>query len=84
MLLSTTENNAGHRTVETKGTRFGVVVRNRGLGGNIAAGLRSRALQTRDAATAARSRLGRNQRALPRSRHRLLGLGLFQARDRRA
>jgi hypothetical protein len=58
MLVSTTENIAGHRAVETKGTRFGVVVRNRGLGGNIAAGLRSRALQTRDAATAARSRLG--------------------------
>src|ERR1700760_594333 len=41
MLVATTENIAGHRTVQTKGTVFGVVVRSRGLGGNIAAGLRS-------------------------------------------
>ena len=41
MLVATTENIAGHRTLETKGTVFGVVVRSRGLGGNIAAGLRS-------------------------------------------
>jgi uncharacterized protein YbjQ (UPF0145 family) len=41
MLVATTESIAGHRTVETKGTVFGVVVRSRGLGGNIAAGLRS-------------------------------------------
>lgn len=41
MLVSTTENIAGHRTVETIGQVFGVVVRSRGLGGNIVAGLRS-------------------------------------------
>jgi len=41
MLVSTTENVAGHRTVETIGQVFGVVVRSRGLGGNIMAGLRS-------------------------------------------
>lgn len=41
MLVSTTENVAGHRTVETIGQVFGVVVRSRGLGGNIVAGLRS-------------------------------------------
>ena len=38
---TTAENIAGHRTVETKGQCFGVVVRSRGLGGNIMAGLRS-------------------------------------------
>jgi uncharacterized protein YbjQ (UPF0145 family) len=41
MLVATTETVAAHRTVETKGQCFGVVVRSRGLGGNIAAGLRS-------------------------------------------
>jgi uncharacterized protein YbjQ (UPF0145 family) len=41
MLVATTENVAGHRIVETKGQCFGVVVRSRGLGGNIMAGLRS-------------------------------------------
>lgn len=41
MIVATTENIAGHRTVETKGQAFGVVVRSRGLGGNIMAGLRS-------------------------------------------
>lgn len=41
MIVSTTENVAGHRTVATLGQVFGVVVRSRGLGGNIAAGLRS-------------------------------------------
>ena len=41
MLVSTTENVAGHRTVETIGQVFGVVVRSRGLGGNLMAGLRS-------------------------------------------
>ncbi|WP_068077117.1 heavy metal-binding domain-containing protein [Novosphingobium lentum] len=41
MIVATTENVAGHRTVETIGQVFGVVVRSRGLGGNIVAGLRS-------------------------------------------
>jgi uncharacterized protein YbjQ (UPF0145 family) len=41
MLVATTETVAAHRTVETKGQCFGVVVRSRGLGGNIMAGLRS-------------------------------------------
>ena len=41
MLVSTTENVAGYRTRETLGQAFGVVVRSRGIGGNIMAGLRS-------------------------------------------
>jgi uncharacterized protein YbjQ (UPF0145 family) len=41
MLVVTTENVAGHRVVEVKGQCFGVVVRSRGLGGNVMAGLRS-------------------------------------------
>src|SRR5450432_2457948 len=41
MIIVTTENVAGHRTVRTLGQCFGVVVRSRGLGGNIMAGLRS-------------------------------------------
>ena len=41
MLVATTENVAGHRTKQTLGQAFGVVVRSRGLGGNIVAGLRS-------------------------------------------
>jgi uncharacterized protein YbjQ (UPF0145 family) len=41
MIVSTTPYVAGHRVVETKGMVFGLVVRSRGLGGNIMAGLRS-------------------------------------------
>ena len=41
MLVVTRENIAGYKTVETLGQCFGVVVRSRGLGGNIMAGLRS-------------------------------------------
>src|SRR4029077_6622507 len=41
MLIVTTENVANHRVVRTLGQVFGVVVRSRGLGGNIVAGLRS-------------------------------------------
>ena len=41
MIVATTENVAGYRVKETKGQVFGVVVRSRGLGGNILAGLRS-------------------------------------------
>lgn len=41
MLVVTTETVAGHRVSEIKGQCFGVVVRSRGLGGNIMAGLRS-------------------------------------------
>lgn len=41
MLVVTTENVPGHRVREAKGQVFGVVVRSRGLGGNIVAGLRS-------------------------------------------
>lgn len=40
MLVVTTENVAGHRIKDVKGQVFGVVVRSRGLGGNIMAGLR--------------------------------------------
>src|SRR5579859_7010121 len=41
MLVTTTENVPGQRVREVKGQVFGVVVRSRGLGGNIMAGLRS-------------------------------------------
>ncbi len=41
MIVVTTENLTGHRVLEAKGQCFGVVVRSRGLGGNIMAGLRS-------------------------------------------
>jgi uncharacterized protein YbjQ (UPF0145 family) len=41
MLVVTTENVAGHRVTDIKGQCFEVVVRSRGLGGNIMAGLRS-------------------------------------------
>jgi uncharacterized protein YbjQ (UPF0145 family) len=41
MLVVTTETVAHYRITETKGEVFGVVVRSRGLGGNIMAGLRS-------------------------------------------
>lgn len=41
MLVVTTETVPGYRRVETLGEVFGVVVRSRGLGGNILAGLRS-------------------------------------------
>ena len=41
MIVVTTENVAGYRVREVLGQCFGVVVRSRGLGGNIMAGLRS-------------------------------------------
>ena len=41
MIIATTEEIAGYRIVETKGEVFGLVVRSRGLGGNLTAGLRS-------------------------------------------
>ena len=41
MIISTAPFIAGYRVVETKGQVFGLVVRSRGLGGNIMAGLRS-------------------------------------------
>jgi uncharacterized protein YbjQ (UPF0145 family) len=41
MLVSTTEKIAGQRTVQTLGQVFGLVVRSRGLGGNIVASLRT-------------------------------------------
>lgn len=41
MIIATTEHIAGHRVVETKGEVFGLIVRSRGLGGNVMAGLRS-------------------------------------------
>ena len=41
MIVVTTENLPGHRVREVKGQCFGVVVRSRGIGGNIMAGLRS-------------------------------------------
>jgi len=41
MLVVTTENIKGYKVTDVKGQVFGVVVRSRGLGGNIIAGLRS-------------------------------------------
>ena len=41
MIVVTTENIPGYRVVDVKGQCFGVVVRSRGIGGNIMAGLRS-------------------------------------------
>src|SRR5512140_3612598 len=41
MIVVTTPYVSGHRVVETKGMVFGLVVRSRGLGGNVMAGLRS-------------------------------------------
>ena len=41
MIVSTAPFIAGHRIAETKGQVFGLVVRSRGLGGNITASLRS-------------------------------------------
>ena len=41
MIVVTSEYTAGYRVRETKGQVFGVVVRSRGIGGNIMAGLRS-------------------------------------------
>jgi uncharacterized protein YbjQ (UPF0145 family) len=41
VIVVTTENVAGHQTVRMLGQCFGVVVRSRGIGGNIMAGLRS-------------------------------------------
>ena len=41
MIVTTTEDVPGHRAVECFGQVFGVVVRSRGLGGNLAAALRS-------------------------------------------
>ena len=41
MIVATTPSIAGHRTVETKGQTFGLVVRSRGFSGNLIAGLRS-------------------------------------------
>ncbi len=41
MLVVTTENIPLHRVTEVKGECFGVVVRSRGLAGNLMAGLRS-------------------------------------------
>jgi len=41
MLVATTENVSGFRKKQTLGQVFGVVVRSRGIGGNIVASLRS-------------------------------------------
>lgn len=41
MIVATTENIAAHEVIETKGQVFGLIVRSRGLAGNIAASLRS-------------------------------------------
>jgi uncharacterized protein YbjQ (UPF0145 family) len=48
MIVTTTENVAGHRTIEALGQVFGVVVRSRSIGGNLAAAI--------DRSAAARSR----------------------------
>jgi Putative heavy-metal-binding len=59
MLVVTTENVSGHRVTEVNGQCFGVVVRSRGLGGNIIAGLRS--IAGKRTAYGFRNRLGRRQ-----------------------
>ena len=41
MIIVTTENISGYKVKEVKGQVFGLVVRSRGLGGNIIASLRS-------------------------------------------
>jgi uncharacterized protein YbjQ (UPF0145 family) len=41
MFVVTSEHVTGHTITETKGQVFGVVVRSRGIGGNVMAGLRS-------------------------------------------
>jgi uncharacterized protein YbjQ (UPF0145 family) len=41
MIVATTPFAAGHRIVESKGHVYGLVVRSRGLGGNLAAAVRS-------------------------------------------
>lgn len=41
MIVVTSEHVAGYRIAETMGQVFGLVVRSRGIGGNIMAGLRS-------------------------------------------
>jgi uncharacterized protein YbjQ (UPF0145 family) len=41
MIVVTTENIPGYRVTEVKGSVFGVVVRSRGIGGDIMANLRS-------------------------------------------
>ena len=41
MIIVTTPFLAGHRIVETKGMVFGLVVRSRGIGGNLMASLRT-------------------------------------------
>jgi uncharacterized protein YbjQ (UPF0145 family) len=41
MIVVTTENIIGYKVIEVKGQVFGLIVRSRGLGGNIMAGLRS-------------------------------------------
>ena len=41
MIVVTTENISGYKVKEVKGQAFGLIVRSRGLGGNIIAGLRS-------------------------------------------
>ena len=41
MIIVTTENISGYKVKEVKGQVFGLIVRSRGLGGNIIAGLRS-------------------------------------------
>ncbi|HTV84400.1 MAG TPA: YbjQ family protein [Dyella sp.] len=41
MLVVTTESVPGHQVVQVKGQVFGLVVRSRGIGGNMMAGIRS-------------------------------------------
>ncbi len=41
VLVVTTENIPGYEVTDVRGQAFGVVVRSRGIGGNLAAGLRS-------------------------------------------
>jgi uncharacterized protein YbjQ (UPF0145 family) len=64
MLVVTTERVAGYRVTDIRGQCFGVVVRSRGLGGNIMAGLRS-IVRRRDRRVHATARGGAATRGRP-------------------
>ena len=96
MIVVTTPYLPGHRIVEIKGMVFGLVVRSRGLGGNLMAGLRSLGggeiheytSLLEDTRRQALDRLVSNAHAARRERHPLDALRQLRAvghdeRDRR-
>jgi hypothetical protein len=66
MLIATTENLPGHSVKEVKGQVFGVVVRSRGIAGNILAGLLALVVERwlSSAARVSGRALGRHRRVL--------------------